>query len=260
MTASLARFKDKVAIVTGGAAGIGRASAERFASEGATVVIGDVNAEGARKAAEAIIGAGGRALALALDVRNAAEVKALVEKTLATFGRIDVLFANAGIGSSSRLADTSDEEWDRVHAVNERGVFLSCREVVRVMLNQSPAGGAIVINGSISGLAGIPGQAAYAPPKGAVVEMTRQLAVELAPLGIRVNCVCPGTVDTTVLRTAMAMQPDPQAFLNLLVSGHPLGRVGKPEEIAAAVAFLAADEASFITGAILPVDGGYTAR
>jgi NAD(P)-dependent dehydrogenase (short-subunit alcohol dehydrogenase family) len=128
------------------------------------------------------------------------------------------------------------------------------------MLAQEKPGGSVVINGSISGLVGIPGQAPYAPSKGAVVEMTRQLAVEYATKGVRVNCVCPGTVDTPVLRRGMAMSGDPEAFLAMLIAGHPMGRIGLPEEIAAAVAFLASDEASFITGAILPVDGGYTAR
>ena len=254
------RFEHKVAIVTGGASGIGRASAERLAAEGCAVAVADVNGEGAVRVAEAIERSGGTAFGIEADVSSSESVKRLVTATAARFGRIDVLFANAGVGSSSRLVETTDEEWQRVHDVNEKGVFFSCREVVRFMLGQEPPGGSIVINGSISGLAGIPGQAAYAPPKGAVVEMTRQLSVELARLGVRVNCVCPGTVDTPVLRTAMAAQPDSQAFLDLLLSGHPIGRIGKPEEIAAAVAFLASDEASFITGAILPVDGGYTAR
>jgi NAD(P)-dependent dehydrogenase (short-subunit alcohol dehydrogenase family) len=256
----LERFQKKVAIVTGGASGIGRATAERLAAEGAAVAVADANAKGAEEVAAAISRAGRRALAIAADVRFVAQVTLMVERTVEAFGRLDVLFANAGIGSTSRLVDTTEEEWDRVHAVNERGVFFSCREAARAMLAQKPPGGAIVINASISALAGIPGQAAYAPPKGGVLQMTRQLAVELAAQGIRVNCVCPGTVDTGVLRAAMAMASDPQAFLDMLVAGHPIGRIGRSEEIAAAVAFLASDDASFVTGACLPVDGGYTAQ
>ncbi len=254
------RFTRKVAVVTGAASGIGRAAAERLAAEGAQVVLADSQAAASDEAAAAIRARGRLAAAIACDVRRSKEVENLFRRTVGAYGRVDVLFANAGIGSTTRLVETTDEEWDRIHAVNERGVFLSCREAARAMLAQSPPGGAIVINGSISGLAGIPGQAAYAPGKGAVVQMTRQLAVELAGTGVRVNCVCPGTVDTQVLRTAMAMSGDPQGFLDMLILGHPIGRIGTAEEIAAAVAFLAADEASFITGAILPVDGGYTAR
>lgn len=254
------RFEGKVVVVTGAASGIGRAAAERFAAERGRVVISDLDPRGSEVVAASIRGAGGEAVAIAADVRDSAQVSRLVRETVERWGRVDVLFANAGIGSTSRLVETTDAEWDRIHAVNERGVFFCCRESVRQMLAQTPRGGSIVINGSISGLAGIPGQAAYAPPKGAVVEMTRQLAVELAREGVRVNCVCPGTVDTQVLRTAMSMTSDPQGFLDLLVAGHPMGRIGLPGEIAAAVAFLGSDEASFITGAILPVDGGYTAR
>jgi len=254
------RLQGKVALITGAASGIGLATAETFCREGAAVTLADTQAELAERAAARLRQEGHRALAVASDVTQTSQVRAAVQATVGEFGRLDVLFANAGIGYTGDLTHTTDEDWDQVMGVNAKGVFLCCREAVQQMLAQQPAGGALVLNASISGLVGIPGQAPYAPSKGAVVELTRQLAVEYARQGVRVNCVCPGTVDTPVLRRGMAMSGDPQAFLDMLMAGHPMGRIGRAEEIAAAVAFLASDEASFITGSILPVDGGYTAR
>ena len=254
------RLEGKVALITGAASGIGLATADRFCAEGAAVVLADNQADAAGREAARLRAAGHRAIASTMDVTRTEDVRRAVAAAVGAFGRLDILFANAGIGYSGKILDATDEDWDSVMGVNARGVFLSCRESIRQMLAQDNPGGSVVINGSISGLAGIPEQAPYAPSKGAVVQMTRQLAVDYATQGVRINCVCPGTVDTPVLQRGMAMAGDPEAFLAMLIAGHPIGRIARPEEIASAVLFLASDEASFITGAILAVDGGYTAR
>lgn len=248
------QLEDKRAIVTGGAGGIGRATAFAFAAEGAKVAIVDLDGEGAGAVANEIIGAGGDAIALQADVSSETDIMRVVEAAVKTFGGVDVVFNNAGIIRRSTAIELSVEEWDRVFAVNVRSVFLMCKHVVPVMADGG--GGSIVNTGSGWGLKGGANALSYCASKGAVVNMTRALAIDHGPQGIRVNSVNPGDTNTDMLRNEAAqLGEDPSAFL-AGAADRPLGRMGEPAEIAAAVVWLASDASSYVTGAALVVDGG----
>ena len=248
------RLQDRVTLITGAGSGIGRAAALRFAREGAPLVVADVNEAGARETAALVEAAGGRALALWTDVTLESEVKAMVAATLERFGRLDVLVANAGIEGPPRpVTEISVEEWDRVMAVNARGLFLCAKHGIPPMKAQG--GGSIVITASNCSVVAIPDLAAYCASKGAALSLTRALAVDHAPDNIRVNCVCPGSVDTPMKwRLASEWSDDPRAMMQ------SLGRITTPEEVANLMLFLASDEAAAITGAAMLIDYGETAR
>jgi 3-oxoacyl-[acyl-carrier protein] reductase len=245
-------FAGKVAIVTGAAAGIGLAIAERLASDGAAVVLADVDLDGAEAACAKIAARGCRALAQRTDVSDAEDVAALVARTLEKLGRLDVLVSNAGIGGTHAFLDEPLEHWNRVLAVNLTGVFLCGQAAARAMVKQGS--GRIVNVASISGVRAGSGRTAYGTAKAGVIQLTRQMALELGPLGINVNAVAPGPVETAL--TLRDHTAETRAAYNALV---PLERYGTPQEIAAAVAFLASAEASYINGQTLFVDGGFTA-
>jgi len=245
---------DKVALITGGASGIGRATALLFAREGAAVAIADMNQKDGQAVADQIIQNGGRAIFEPADVTKPADSERVVERTVREFGGIHVLFNNAGIIRRASVVELSEEDWDRVMAVNVRSIFLLSRLVIPVMIR---AGGGSIVNMSSGwGLAGGPRAAAYCASKGAVVLMTKALAVDHGAQGIRVNCICPGDTDTGMLRNE-AQQLGEREERFLAESAHrPLGRVGRPEEIAKAALYLASDESSFVTGTAMVVDGG----
>ncbi len=250
------RLAGQVALVTGAGHGIGRASALRLAAEGAAVAALDLRAETARETAAAIEGAGGRSLALTADVADAAQVEAAVGETAARLGPATLLHANAGVLLPGSAVELEHDDWERTFAVNVRGMLVAVRAVLPAMLERGR--GAVVLTGSSSGLVGEPGLAAYDASKGAVVNLTRQLAADYAGRGVRVNCVCPGWIDTGFNDPVLAGMGE--AELEAMVSGAvPMRRQGRAEEIAAAVAFLLSDDASYVCGAALSVDGGLTA-
>jgi NAD(P)-dependent dehydrogenase (short-subunit alcohol dehydrogenase family) len=254
----MTRFTGKVALVSGAGSGIGRAAALLFAAEGAAVGVIDIDPASGRKTLEMINGRGGKGILLPVDVTSAADVSRAIEKIESKYSRIDVLFNNAGIELSRPLHQTSEQEWDRVLAVNLKGMFLLSKAVLPIMMDQKS--GAIVNTSSISGMLGWPAYAAYSTSKGGVIQLTRQMAVDYAPYNIRVNCICPGTTLTPLIERLFELEEDPETAKKVIAGRHPLARFAQPEEIAQAVLFLASEEASFITGAALPVDGGYTAK
>jgi NAD(P)-dependent dehydrogenase (short-subunit alcohol dehydrogenase family) len=246
-------LEGKVALVTGGASGIGRATAILFAQEGAAVVVHDLKEEG-QATADAIVAAGGRASFIRGDVTRGADCQAAVQRAITEFGRLDILVNNAGIIRRASVVDTTEEEWDRVMAVNVKSVFLFSKAAIPIMARQG--GGVIVNTASGWGLDGGKDAASYCASKAAVVNLTKAMAIDHAAQNIRVNCVCPGDTDTPMLREeARQLGQDAQRFLARSAQ-RPLGRTGRPEEIAHAILFLASEASSYMTGAPLVVDGG----
>jgi NAD(P)-dependent dehydrogenase (short-subunit alcohol dehydrogenase family) len=254
------RVTGKSALVTGGASGIGLATARILAREGAAVIIADLNAAAGERVAAEMASSGGRVMFQHTDVADPAAVQELVARTVGEFGRLDIVFNNAAIMPLGTILTTSVEIWDRVLAVNLRSVFLVSQAAARAMLDGAlPAGavGSIVNSSSPTGLLGYPNQLAYGASKGAISAMTRIMAVELAPR-IRVNSVVPGTTDSGLLHGYLETVADKERVMKEFVSQHLPGRIGTPEDVAMAVLYLASDDAAFVTGSALMVDGGVT--
>jgi NAD(P)-dependent dehydrogenase (short-subunit alcohol dehydrogenase family) len=250
------RIQDKVALITGGGSGIGRATAGVFAREGARVVIADYNAEGGERTVREIKDAGGEAFFLTTDVANPQEVEALVSQLVERYGRLDCAFNNAGIeGEFASTPELSLENWHRVISINLDGVFYCMKYEIQQMLKQG--GGSIVNTSSVAGLIGLPGGSAYVAAKHGVAGLTKTAALEFAKANIRVNAVCPGFIRTPMVERVL----DRGTFdEERVIASEPINRMGKPEEIAEAVLWLCSAAASFVTGVAFPVDGGYTAQ
>jgi NAD(P)-dependent dehydrogenase (short-subunit alcohol dehydrogenase family) len=251
-------MQDRVIIITGAGNGIGQGTALLFSREGGRVVVADIDKTAGERTQRAIVDEGGKALFLQVDVSRGDEVKAMVASVVKSWGRIDILFANAAVQLSKPLGETEEREWDRLHDVNLKGVFLCCKHVMPIMQQQRK--GSIVITSSGHANVTYPNWSAYAATKGALVSFMRSVALEYAADGIRVNCVLPGATDTRLVRTFIEESPEPEATRRRLIDRIPLKRLATPEDIGRAVVFLASDHAAFITGTSLIVDGGQLAQ
>ncbi len=250
------KLDGRVAIVTAGGAGIGAATARRFVQEGASVVIADLSGKRAEEVTAGIKASGGRAVCIKMDAADPEGVQATIKLALDTYGRLDIMFNNAGLAEGAPLDECSLESWNRVLAVTLTGTFLGMKYCLPIMRKQGK--GVIINTASISGIGGDYGLSSYNAAKAGVINLTRSAALENAKHNIRVNCVCPGAINTRVAQILSKERAD--EFRRLQGQAHPIGRMGEPEEIANTVLFLASDEASFITGAAIVVDGGITAH
>lgn len=251
-------MSDRVVIVTGAGSGIGQATARVFAAAGDRVVVADYDAEAARATADELRLVGHEALAVTVDVSDRIQVRRMVSATIEAFGRLDVLVNNAGFGVAADVVETTEADLDRILDVNVKGVFFGCQEAIPAMLQ---GGGGIIVNvSSVAALAAVERRAAYIASKGAVLALTRSIAIDFMGRGIRCNCIAPGTVDSPWIGRIVDGQPDPVAARQKMVERQPLGRLGRPEEIARAVLYLASPEADFVHGTCLVIDGGFSAR
>jgi NAD(P)-dependent dehydrogenase (short-subunit alcohol dehydrogenase family) len=251
------RLAGKAAVITGAANGIGRATAVVFAAEGARLVATDVDGDGLGRLRDELAATGAECVTVVGDVSQDADARRMIETCVEAYGRIDTLVANAGVIPLGAITESTGEDWDRVMSIDGRGMFLTCKYAIEAMVKSG--GGSIVCLSSISGMAGQARQSTYGPAKFAASGLTKHLAVEWADKGIRVNAVAPGTIRTEAVRR-LPDQPGGAEYIEEIRKNHPMGRLGEPEEVARAIAFLASDDASFITGAILAVDGRYLAR
>ncbi len=256
------RLDNKIALITGAGSGIGKEIALVYAKQGASVVIADVNTDAAEAAVEEIATQGGVANAQMLDVADEGLVRTAIADTIQRYGRLDILVNNAGISHVGNLLETSADDWERVMAVNTRGVFLCSKYAVAQMLEQDPQGGVVINIASVAGMVAVDQRFPYGASKGAVISMTRSIAIDFVNQGIRANAICPGTVHTPFVEGYLERHfPDTKDEVRRqLHARQPIGRMGRPDEIAYAALYLASDEAAFVTGSTLVIDGGLTAR
>jgi NAD(P)-dependent dehydrogenase (short-subunit alcohol dehydrogenase family) len=251
------RLLGKSALITGAAAGIGRATAELFAREGARLVLADINTDGLSALHDSLVDVAGDVAVVTADVSKPEDARLMIEVAVEQYGRLDIAVANAGIIPLASVLEATTDDWDEVMSIDGRGMFLTCKYAIEQMLING--GGSIVCLSSISGMAGQARQSTYGPAKFVATGLTKHLAVEWARQGIRVNAVAPGTINTERVQR-LPDEPGGPEYLETIKAAHPMGRLGEPSEVAEAILFLASDQASFITGAILPVDGGFLAQ